>query len=338
MREEELQNLINRRFAGQLSDAEEKSLQKWLRESDENRQVYAEIEKIWQRTQPKNSVALPDVRAEWSAIQARLGITIPEEKARVLPMMRLKTVGTQRFIQSNVLRWSAVAAAAILILIVSQVFLSTGNRQVYATQNAERRNVELADGTSVRLNVASEIEFSEGLQDSVRRVFLQGQAFFDVARDGRPFVVQTENAQIRVLGTSFDIHSRDNQTRVIVKEGRVMLQTISADSRDRVVLQANEKSIVSGKNTPTPVESVNADYLIGWLNNRFVFHQTPLHEVIAELQRRYDTRIRLQTAALGERSMSGVFEEQEIDTTLSVFCQTLNLKYSFQNGSYLIYH
>ncbi len=336
MREEEFQNLLNRHFGGQSSEAEERLLQEWLQESDEHVRIYAEIEKVWQLTEPARQLEVPDIGTEWSALQTDLGIKIPEEKARVLPMKRPETGGPQRFIQSNVLRWTAVAAA-ISILILSQVFLNTGTQKVYATRNAERRNIELPDGTSVRLNVASEIKFSEELQDSVRLVFLQGQAFFDVAHDGRPFVVQTENARIRVLGTSFDIHARDNQTRVIVKEGSVLLQTISADLHDKVVLQANEKSVISGKNTLAPVESVNEDYLIGWLNNRFIFHQTPLHEVVAELQRRYDTKIRLQTPALGKHSMSGVFEEQEIDTTLTVFCQTLNLKYSFQNGSYLIF-
>ncbi len=337
MMEEELQNLINKHFAGQSSAAEEKLLQKWLHESGENRQVYAEIEKIWERTQPKHSAELPDIQAEWSAIQARLGIRIPEEKARILPIKQPQTVGTQRFTQSRGVRWAAVAAAAIFVLTVSRVFLNIDSRQVYATQNAERKNVELPDGTLVQLNSASEVRFLAGLQDSVRLVFLQGQAFFKVAHDGRPFVVQTENAQIRVLGTSFDVHARDNQTRVIVKEGRVQLQALSTNSPDKVVLEANEKSIVFMEKNPTPVEPVDANYLIGWLNSRFVFHQTPLREIIAEMQRRYDTNIRLQAPSLGERSMSGVFKEQQIDTTMAVFCRTLNLKYRFENGNYFIY-
>jgi len=335
MDEKKVPNIISKHLAGQANEAEEKYLQLWLKESALNRQVYDNIYKLWQLTKPKGDIKTPDTAAEWSALQTRLGITFSKEKAAILPMQK-STIKRSRPILPKKIRW-AMASAALVILTFGGLFFNSQNQQVYVTQNAERKTIELPDGSTVHLNVASEIRLAQGLPDSVRRIFLKGQAFFDIARDGRPFEVQTENARIRVLGTRFDIQSRNHETRAIVKEGSILLQTISDTPLNKVILQANEQSLVIRKNAPTPVEQVQADYIIGWLNNRFVFHQTPLREIAAELERRYDTKIHIQSPTLGSRSLSGAFREEEIDTTLHVFCQTLNLKYSFQNDSYLIY-
>jgi ferric-dicitrate binding protein FerR (iron transport regulator) len=194
----------------------------------------------------------------------------------------------------------------------------------------------LPDGSHVELNAASRLQFRTDGFDTLREVTLVGQAFFDVESNGLPFTVNTENAAIRVLGTSFDVRARQQKTQVVVQTGKVSLQTVNGTMEDAVVLAAGQMSYVDKMALPIKPIAVDSLFIAAWRQQRLVFDNTPLAEIAAELQRVYDVEIEIVDPELQTLAITGTFEQQPVTDILASVCLTLHLKYESADGKYLI--
>ena len=144
----------------------------------------------------------------------------------------------------------------------------------------------LPDGSAVTLAPGSEIAYRRGLGGDARRVTLEGQAFFDVTSDGRPFVVETFNAEVEVLGTQFDVLAWPDaaaaETAVALVEGSVRLRSQGAF----VVLEPGQTSRAAG-GAPTPPTAVDAEAVAAWRDGGFSVVDAPLGLVTAALAARF---------------------------------------------------
>lgn len=340
MQEAQYERLIDRFLAGEATERESQELEAWLQVSSEHRQIFAEAETLWQNTTAPEPANVPKFEDFWQTIEARLDEEKAPARARVIPLNRptARQINPWVFDDKRKLRW--LAAAVLIIMIGSAALyqnLINGNAlQTYSTQNAQRLRVLLPDGSQVELNAASEIKFPKSFADSIRLVMFSGQGYFEVTPDRRPFIVQTENAQVRVLGTKFDLKSRRRKTQLVVKEGIVALRSAVAAAESNVMVRANEMSLCFDNLPPQKPERVNAEYWLGWLRNKFVFEKMPLQEAVEELQRFYDFEIRLADPELGKLTITGEFEQEPLEDILPVICRALNLKYRIDGKTYFI--
>ena len=339
MQEAQYERLINRFLAGEATERENQELEVWLQVSPEHRQIFAEAETLWQNTNAPEPAYVPKFEDFWQTIEARLDEEKVPARARVIPLNRptARQIKAWVFDDKRKLRW--LAAAAVLILMIGsaafyQNLINGNTLQTYSTQNAQRLRVLLPDGSQVELNAASEIKFPKSFADSIRVVVFSGQGYFEVNHERRPFIVQTENAQIRVLGTKFDLKSRRRKTQLVVKEGLVALRSAAAEGG--VMVRANEMSLCLDNLPPQTPERVNAAYWLGWLRNKFVFEKMPLQEAVEELQHFYNFEIRLADPALGKLTITGEFEQEPLEDIISVICRVLNLKYRIDGKTYFI--
>lgn len=337
MKEEQYYKLINRFLAGEASEKEGQQLDDWLNAAPENQKLFDEIEKIWQGAEAQQPDSKMSFEQFWQIIDSKLGISASESNARILSMDKPKFDSLKRTFWQQPSRWMAAAAVLIVILGAAILFqLSEPGQMIHTTQNAEQKEINLPDGSIVRLNAASEIRFTENFTESERFIDLKGQAFFDVQRDGRPFIVQTQNAQIQVLGTSFDVWARDASTKVIVKEGSVKFLSREASEETAITLTANESSVCDGNLPPENPRKVDAQQVIGWLENRMVFSQTAMKEVVAELVRSFDAVIEMSNPEIRNLTLTGAFQDQTMDEILSSICLTLNLTFERRGNIYYI--
>jgi ferric-dicitrate binding protein FerR (iron transport regulator) len=172
---------------------------------------------------------------------------------------------------------------------------------------------------------------------SEREVLLKGEAYFSVDHDNRSFTVRTKNAAIKVLGTKFNVKSRRNKTSVYVKKGVVSVRNMLGDSTKKVILHKNESSACVDSQPPLKPVVVDSTLVPGWMENKFVFHKTSIREIIEELQYSFGKKIVLKDGDLGKLTVTGVFEQQDIESILSSICLTLNLEYSLSSGTYYIF-
>ena len=337
MTEEHGYNLIHRFLAGEASDAEGRRLETWLETSPGNRQIFDEAEALWRKIdtpQPRN---VPSFEAFWQKLESKLETGYAS--ATTIPVTRARQ--NRPWSRGNYTRWLAAAAILTVLLgaaVIYQRLFKAEAWQTYATQNAERRSVILPDGSHIELNAASQIRVDAAGFDTLRMVTLIGQAFFEVTPEGsgRPFVVRTENAQIRVLGTSFDVRARDARTQVMVHTGRVALRALAAPPESLVVLTGNQMSYVDKLALPLAPLTIESKLIAAWRQRKLVFDHTPLAEIAAELQRVYDVDIKIGDQELQTLAITGTFEQQPVTDILASLCLTLHLKYTRANGKYVI--
>ncbi|MCA9744230.1 MAG: FecR domain-containing protein [Deferribacteres bacterium] len=326
--------LMAKALADQLSEQEHVQFESWLAASEQNRMAFRELQQVWARTEGPGAPSMPDIDAEWQKLETRLGLRQPAT-VRAMPGRP-----TPAAVRSGFSGWQRLAVAATVLIAIAGLSWWFGQSPApglaeVATANAETRTITLADGSEVTLNNDSQIRFQADLAGDQRLVVLTGEAYFDVVKDGRPFVVQTENARIRVLGTSFNIWSRQRETRVIVSEGRVSVRG-AAQVSDSVVLTANQMAVCKGDLAPEAIGEIDSEVAIGWREGRIVFNESTLPEVIAELRRIYDADIVLQDSTLEELSISGNFQPQPLADVLDAICLSLGIRYEMAGQQYVL--
>lgn len=183
----------------------------------------------------------------------------------------------------------------------------------YLTRVGERQTLNLADGTVVTLDAASEVAVSWHLF-SRRSELQRGQALFEVApRVYRPWLVDAGQASVRVVGTRFNVDRHASEVRVSVAEGRV---AVAAGGAERELLPGQQ---VRASNAGLgAMVAVDANAVGAWQGGQLVFQRTPLGEVLDTIGRYQDKPVRLQDARLATLPVSGVFDSAHVERLLAL--------------------
>jgi transmembrane sensor len=199
-----------------------------------------------------------------------------------------------------------------LLAVASVVFLDRGKfRDSYSTGIGEQRTVQLLDGSTVELNARSKIQVH--LTEHQRGVtLLEGQALFRVAKDNqRPFVVRAGDAQVRAVGTEFDVYKKQTATVVTVLEGRVETYD-AADSPGTaaIVLSAGEQLTVQPHVVTKPTRT-DTSVATAWVQKRLIFEETPLSDVAEEFNRYNRRPLTIDDSDLEKLRISGVYSSTD---------------------------
>lgn len=172
-------------------------------------------------------------------------------------------------------------------------------RADYAAPAGRQREVVLADGTRLLLDAGSAVDVLN--LDGTRELrMLRGQVLFDVARNGAPFIVHSGPTRVEVMGTRFDILLSGAETQVTLDEGAVTVASPDA----RVALHPGQRLRLSAAGAGA-VEAVGPADLAEWQRGRSTFHDSPLAEVLALLERHLGRRILLLRGGVADRPVSG---------------------------------
>ena len=235
--------------------------------------------KVFQWSKKYSGGFEPDVDAAWSKFQTKMEDT-PSE-AIVKPLF------------PNLLR----IAAAVAVLVVAYVFIQPfGKSEAVALMNVqtadnEQKSIVLEDGTTVVLNENSSFQYLETFSGSKeRKVYLSGEAYFDVARDEQhPFVIESDFTKVQVLGTAFNVraYSEEDFTEVEVVEGKVRFE--SKDGAMEEILTKKQRATLhkTGKITRKDKTS-NAQ---AWRSNKLIFIDQSFGNILKDLERTYDVQI-----------------------------------------------
>ena len=149
----------------------------------------------------------------------------------------------------------------------------------------------LSDGTTVYLNAESELTYPVKFSENDRRVFLKGEAYFDVQRDtSKPFVVEANSLEIRVLGTEFGVRAYQDEgsIRTTLKKGMVSVE----NEENKVVLTPGMQASFNKETAKMDVREVNVDLFLAWKDGRLVFDNCSLENILEDLGKWYDFNIR----------------------------------------------
>ena len=199
-----------------------------------------------------------------------------------------------------------LAASIAVACVAGGVFAWLDRAPVYSTGIGEQRSLTLADGSTVTLDTRTRIRvrFSAGERDID---LLEGRALFRVAKNDRqPFVVQSDRAAVRAVGTEFDVYRRAAAVTVTVLEGRVAV-TSGQRRVDAVLVPAGEQVAVLGSAQVTSPTTADVAAATAWTRRRMIFESAPLSAVVEEFNRYNTRRLVVGDPRLSGLHVSGVF-------------------------------
>ncbi|MDQ7041148.1 MAG: FecR domain-containing protein [Rhodothermus sp.] len=177
----------------------------------------------------------------------------------------------------------------------------------------------LADGSIVRLVGPAVLRYAERFD---RRLELEGQAYLEVQADTRPFIVETAEAIVTVLGTRLGVRSIDGQTEVVLVEGRVALNGRGRAERPVVLAPGQRSRVIAGK-TPEPPVPVRMPEALAW-TGLHIFNGMPLGEIVRYLSSFYNVPIRVDTSLAVEPIVGTFAQDQPLPEILQALAATLD--------------
>ncbi|MBJ7502147.1 MAG: FecR domain-containing protein [Sphingopyxis sp.] len=225
----------------------------------------------------------------------------------------------------------AMAAALVGAVTLSGLNLFGGDNRI-KTIAGEQRTVELADGSKIEINGASEIEIDPGRPRFAR--LESGEAMFHIVhREDAPFVVETGDAKIVDLGTAFNVIRRDRQTSVAVSEGIVLYNPDS----DNVRLVAGKGIQASdGDSKPPAVQDVDVANVGGWRSGLLVYNGTPLPVVAEDLKRTAGMQVSIAPEAAELSFRGALIVDKNRDRTIADLAALSGTKAERQGDGWIL--
>ncbi|MGS2741533.1 FecR family protein [Sinomicrobium sp. M5D2P17] len=209
--------------------------------------------------------------------------------------------------------------------------------------NGNRFKLVLADSTIVHLNAGTTLKYPVYFRNTGNReVYLQGEAFFEVSKDKEhPFVISSDDLQIEVLGTKFNISSyRDKDlSEVVLVEGSVKMQPNTPDKQHKtgVVLKPGFRGELKSNSETIDVEEVDTYLYTAWMNGKLIFRNKTFNEILETLERHYNVKIINDNQELGKSKFNTSFgSDVKLERILFYFEKMYGISYTIKEDTIII--
>lgn len=196
----------------------------------------------------------------------------------------------------------------------------------------------LADGTHIYLNSDSRIKYPVVFTetDSVRQVYIKGEAYFKVAHDEkRPFKVHTQHGVIEVLGTKFNVHDYADEPQVVItlSEGSIAY----SPGQKEHILRPNEQIVYHKEGGQLTRRTVDASSYSSWIDGIFEFNSMPLEQIMKQLSRWYDVDYEFNDPRLTRHQFTGItYRHATLESLLQLIEKTTNIHFKIKNRTIYI--
>ena len=229
--------------------------------------------------------------------------------------------------------------AIVLLGLITVTAYWQGSRQIQSNFSdivveaplGSKTKLTLPDGSTVWLNAGSKMVYSQGFGVSDRRLAFQGEGYFEVEKnDEMPFLVQTHDVNVTVVGTKFNFRNypEDEEAVVELLEGKVALENQLKEEAVRY-LSPNEKMVLHKATGEMDITSAKVKEVTLWTENILLFDEDLLPDIVRELERSYHVQIEIENEDLKQTRFYGQFNqlEQNIYDVLDMLSETGKLKY-----------
>lgn len=297
----------------------------------------ADFTAAWEAAGKNYSYAKADSDQAWLNIQKQIAVSDNNLKIKIF--------------HSRIFKYAAMLVMVMGIGFAAYHYIGTPGKQsiapimmVVAETEAHPVNftlITLPDGSTVKMNASTRIEYPERFAANVRKVKLSGEAFFEVTRDtARPFIIDTENASVEVLGTSFNIsaYPRTGLVEVNVETGKVKLTQMTEGKSipKSAILPAGERGWINVADNRMGHAKILAANYSSWITKEIIFQRTPLAEAFSILENTYHVKIRIENPEIGTLPYTANFADLKLDYIVDVIARTHQLKVK-KNGDEIVF-
>ena len=305
------------------SDIETVEILDWIESSPENQKQYNQLKNLWVVTglDYPDQVAVP-------------GFSFPETQR----------ISVQHILYRSILKYAAVFILAFTLGSLSLYYINRNERvelsSLYNTIDVpygERSQITLYEGTKVWLNSGTKFRYPVAFSKETRDVFIEGEAYFDVAKDAKhPFVVRAGQLKIQVLGTRFNVcaYANDDEFTTTLDEGSV--NAVNTTNSRNVILNPGEQVILNRETNGLKRLQVNSQLYTSWKENLLKYENAPFEEVIKKMERWYDVKIVVDKAINTKERYTMTIKTESLREMLQLVSKTTKLKYEIKENTVLI--
>ena len=256
---------------------------------------------------------------------------------------------TQPRIAVNWVRKGLQIAAMVTIILLTglSVVLYTSNKEMamlaeqsvsVKTGEDERLSITLPDGTFVKLNSESELNYKQSFGLKNRVVSLTGEGYFDVKKDSnKEFIVKTKHLDILVTGTCFNVFAYENKdfVEMALVKGNVTISTHKPPCQT-VEVHANQKVVYNKQTGNLEVQNTTNQLETAWTSKALVFRSEPLKMVLAKIERKYGVTFEVTEGVLLNDRYTGVFDKEKIEEILLILQEHYRFTYQLKENKITI--
>lgn len=326
--------LIFKVLNNETSESENMIFQDWINYSPQNQKIFLQMERLW-----KNSKGVGDY------------YKINQEYAWDIIYKKITKKPGQGILQS-VLKIAAVVAIAYLLGGFTMYLIQPKPQQGISESKeicvkaplGSKTEIELSDGTKIWLNSGSEVHYPPIFDRNKRDIYLTGEAFFNVQKDKEvPFFVHTDDVDIKVLGTSFNVKSypEEDLVETTLVEGLI---NINKKGSSRVLqLKPNEKATfikdINNRERAEQfvvTENIDTELYSSWRSGKLVFKREKFGDLTLKMERWYNVHITVENDKLFEERVTGVFENESIEQALEALKISVPFSYKISKNNITI--
>ena len=265
------------------------------------------------------------------------GIIVNSErrKSLIIPQFRLKVRRIMRYVASIVI---IIATSVSMYLLMNKKNEQLAPKMCSITIPAgEKKEIKLPDRSDIYINSASSLKYPEIFDEKQRVVELAGEAFFKISPNKeKPFIINTGQISIKVLGTSFNVRSYDEDEwiGVTVSTGKVSVSIF--DENSSIQLSPSEELWINKKNHYFQKSKKDVLQASSWRNGYLYFDKAPIKDVINTLNRKYAVNIKLERP-YEEYTITGEHDNKSLQSVLESICFITKLKYKKNGNNITLY-
>ena len=313
--------LLAKYLTGMLSPEEMKQVEEWRELSIDNEEAFSKLMKL---------------RVSWKFTQ----YNTPEHIEKALNGLNARINSRRQFqIFCSVMRYAAVILLLVSFSYVGWGYLKPDNYvTIRVEQGKDVKKIVLADGSTIWLKAGSSLKIPETFAEGGRKLSLQGEAFFDIAKNANSlFIVATDYVKVEVHGTSFhvNVNAGNKSVETVLVRGRISLHALNG----KKILEMNpgERVAYSWDENTCFTDHVDVNVCAVWRFNQLVFENTTLREIANQLSIKYNVNVNIESSRLAQRRFRCVINEDErLPDVLEQLCYLAPITYRIESSEIYI--
>ncbi len=318
-------NLVHRCLAGEADPEEHRKLNKLIEADPARKELYHQIKTIW-HSAGEEELAVDEQRA-LQELRRKTGHLDRKTASRSKEVRRLPSTSGSGPRKTQLLAWAAILIFSVSLSVGLWVAGPESENEIIAetsseyhtlqTERGEMQSYTLPDGTSLTLGPESKVTLRDDYGNEERRIQLHGEAYFEVSSAATSFEVETESAVVTVLGTKFSVQDwQTGEAEVILAEGRLQTASIR-QADDAQILESGTRWKLDRANRQI-ISRVNADKYLSWKDGGVYFEETPLSDVITELERRFNIELTVEDSTYLNYEVTAHYTHESVDEILKL--------------------
>ena len=332
------ENIIIKYLQNRATDTEKDELNEWLKEDDKHAHTLYQMQSIWDsgKSLPQNIID-----EKWDLLQTQI---LNEANERPNAPQQPEWIFTR--LKPQIFQWMRYSAVLAIGILSSVVWFQLRtdlpetttmlNHVIYNQQGSQ--NLTLPDQSSVWLRPNSQITYPEQFSDEARLVSLKGNAFFDIQKMEQAFVVQTENIEIKVTGTEFQVdNSFEKGLIVSLVSGQIEIHAKNelGELVSSTHLIAGQQACIS-EDGKLCVEDFDRTYVLSWKDGSYKFINEPIGNVIKLIAKHYQVKINISETLEGKNFTGKITPNMDLQEVMKIIAMSHPINYKItSDGIYI---